>query len=383
MAGYEFRTSIAFGLPGLLMLVATVVFWMGRHTFVHVPAKPGGRLGLLDTVSSSLLFLGLVALPMFGWDIQYQTPVKFWSIMAISIVVGLAIFQWRQKTEPDDGFLAMLIHGTLLWLKGQSATARRDLGPEVAPTSIRRHWFFAGLARNVGDQTAAGPRAVIRIVSVFLLVSMFWALFDQHASSWVRQAQRMELNVNLFGYHWYLLPSQISALNPLMVMALIPLNNFCFYPWIERHCITLTPLRKMTVGMFVASAAFVTVALLQMWIDNTARESAKVSVLWQFFPYLIMTQSEIMISITGLEFAYTQAPPRMKSTIMGFWLLTVALGNKLVAVITRVSDMELNHLFWLFAGLMALAAILFGIRASLYTYQDFTQSGSGKDKRDV
>ena len=90
-----------------------------------------------------------------------------------------------------------------------------------------------------------------------------------------------------------------------------------------------------------------------------------------------------MISITGLEFAYTQAPPRMKSTIMGFWLLTVALGNKLVAVITRVTDMELNHLFWLFAGLMALAAILFGIRASLYTYQDFTQNGSGKDKRDV
>ncbi len=376
VGGYEFHTSIAFGLPGLLMLIATVLFWMGRHQFVHVPPQPGGRLGLLDVINSSLLFTGLIAFPMFCWGVPYLSTFTFWSILAVSVTAGLSLFLWRQRIEQDDGFLAILSHAALSWSKGQTTIARRRLPPDIASTSIRNHWFFAASVEKFGEQKTAGPLAVIRVVSVFLLVSVFWALFDQHASSWVRQAQQMELNVILFSYHGKLLPSQISALNPLMVMALIPLNNFVFYPCAERCGVVLTPLRKMTLGMFIASLAFVVVALLQTWIDTAASENVKISVLWQFFPYLIMTQSEVMVSITGLEFAYTQAPRRMKSTVMGFWLLSVALGNKLVAVITRINDLELNQSFWLFAGLMALAALLFGVRASFYTYRDFMQSHS-------
>ena len=51
------------------------------------------------------------------------------------------------------------------------------------------------------------------------------------------------------------------------------------------------------------------------------------SIGWQFIPYLLITVAEIMVSITGLEFAYTQAPRAMKSTIMSFWLLSVTFGN--------------------------------------------------------
>ena len=34
-----------------------------------------------------------------------------------------------------------------------------------------------------------------------------------------------------------------------------------------------------------------------------------------------------MNSATGLEFAYTQAPPSMKSVVQSFWLLTTCVGN--------------------------------------------------------
>jgi POT family proton-dependent oligopeptide transporter len=123
--------------------------------------------------------------------------------------------------------------------------------------------------------------------------------------------------------------------------------------------------------MLLASTAFVSVALLQRHIDGSPPQS--VSALWQLIPYLLITMSEILVSITGLEFAYTQAPNRMKSTIMGFWLLTVSLGNIIVTLLARFGNLPLVSFFWVFAGLMALAGLLFAFRANYYKMQSFTQ----------
>lgn len=362
-----FGTSVAFAIPGILMFIATIMFWMGRKVFVHVPPHPGGRVGLLDTLSSTLLFVGCVALPLFLWDAL--PGYAYWPLTIWCVLMGAWIFEERQAIRQDDGFLAIMLYSIESLFTGEtlrSRAAAKDKG------SLQKHWFFGAAARKFGEEATEGPRAVLRIISIFFMVSVFWALFDQHASSWIRQARRMDLHVDLFGLGIDLLPSQISALNPLMVMALIPFNNFIVYPGIERFGIRMTPLRRMTVGMFIASLAFVIVALLQIRID-AGGETDRVSVLWQILPYLVMTQAEVMVSITGLEFAYTQAPRRMKSTIMGFWLLTVALGNKLVAIVTRMPDMPLDKFFWVFAALMACAAVLFGLRASFYRYRDYTQ----------
>ena len=139
----------------------------------------------------------------------------------------------------------------------------------------------------------------------------------------------------------------------------------------ETRGFEMTPLRKMSIGMFIASMAFALVALIQAAIVTSGEGT--VHVLWQVFPYLVMTQAEVMVSITGLEFAYTQAPKKMKSTIMGFWLLSVSLGNKLTAVLTGFGDLSLTGFFWLFAGLMAAAAVLFTFRASFYKYRSYSQ----------
>ena len=58
------------------------------------------------------------------------------------------------------------------------------------------------------------------------------------------------------------------------------------------------------------------------------------SIAWQLIPYCVLTISEILVSTTGLEFAYTQAPAHLKSLITSFWNLTIFAGNMLVAAIT-------------------------------------------------
>ncbi|HSD20325.1 MAG TPA: MFS transporter, partial [Anaeromyxobacter sp.] len=68
---------------------------------------------------------------------------------------------------------------------------------------------------------------------------------------------------------------------------------------------------------------------------------------------------EVLVSVTGLEFSYTQAPKAMRSTIMSLWFLTIALGNLLTAVLTRLVSLEGAAYFWLFSGLMLVAAFAF------------------------
>lgn len=382
----NYGSSVAFGLPGALMLIATFMFWMGRHKFVHVPPNPGGRIGLLDTLAGSLFFIGFIAVPMF-----FQSSLGLWGTliaMPVSIGLGAFVFLLRQARQPDDGFLAVVTHTIAAVANGKNRPTIEEFGATAPEGSLLRHWLFASAAKKFGEDAAEGPRAVLRIISVFAFVSVFWALFDQHATSWVRQADLMNLTVQLplFSNPLTLEASQISALNPLMVMALIPFNNLVFYPLMAALGLTLTPLRKMTIGMLMASLAFVSVALLQAAIE-TAPQGDKLSILWQVIPYLIMTQAEVMVSITGLEFAYSQAPKRMKSTIMGFWLLVVAFGNVLVAFVTRTQNWllpklvdvpnggepTLSQFFWFFAGLMAIAGALFGLRAIFYRGREYSQ----------
>jgi POT family proton-dependent oligopeptide transporter len=112
------------------------------------------------------------------------------------------------------------------------------------------------------------------------------------------------------------------------------------------------------------------VGLIQVALDN----GQKLSVGWQILPYLVITVSEVMVSITGLEFAYTQAPRSMKSTIMSFWLLTVAFGNMLAAVVSQLNVFTGAGEFFFFTGLMVAISIVFVAAAMGYQVRDFVET---------
>jgi len=96
-----------------------------------------------------------------------------------------------------------------------------------------------------------------------------------------------------------------------------------------------------------------------------------VNLFWMVPQYFIITLGEVFLSVTGLEFAYSQAPQSMKSVLQSFWLLTVSIGNIIVLIVAETSliPSQANE-YYLFAGLIAAAAILFMILASQYEYVD-------------
>lgn len=91
----------------------------------------------------------------------------------------------------------------------------------------------------------------------------------------------------------------------------------------------LTPLRKIALGLFIAVGAFVISAM----IENQIVAGETPSIVWQLLAFLVITVAEVLVSITCLEFSYTQAPLKLKSVVMGLFLLSVSLGNVFTALV--------------------------------------------------
>jgi POT family proton-dependent oligopeptide transporter len=281
--------AVAFGIPGVLMAIATLIFWLGRKKYVNVP--PTGR-----------------------------NPHSFLRVVA-------------------------------------SALRNRGTGRRGLDAALAEHPAAA----------VAGSRAVLKVLGIFAPVPFFWMLFDQKASTWVVQAKSMDLSIG----PWSFEPAQMQIVNPLLVMLMIPLATGVLYPLSSRLGYEPTPLRRMTIGMAVGSLSYVVAGMIN--IPVAAGET--LSVLWQLPPYVLLTTAEILVSVTGLEFAYSQAPREMKGTIMSFWNLTVTAANLAVAIASALNVFTGTALFFYYAAMAMVAAVALGLIARRYTVVDYYQTG--------
>ncbi|UCC97316.1 MAG: POT family MFS transporter [Phycisphaerales bacterium] len=216
-----------------------------------------------------------------------------------------------------------------------------------------------------------GIKAIGKLSIIYVFVAPFWALFDQMDSAWMLQAEKM--NRTWLGHTW--LPTQIVALNPLMILLLIPVFSYVIYPAISK-VFPLTALRKIGLGLLLAGTPFVVSAL----IERRIVAGAAPSIGWMVLGYALLTSAEIMVSITCLEFSYTQAPKKMKSFIMAVFLLSISLGNAFTAVVNAVivnddgtSKLAGAHYYWFFVGVMFVAALLFIPVAKRYPVKNYIQ----------
>jgi POT family proton-dependent oligopeptide transporter len=208
-----------------------------------------------------------------------------------------------------------------------------------------------------------------KLASIYIFIAMFWALFDQTGSSWVIQAQKMDRVI--FGYE--VLPSQVQAANPLLIMLLVPCFSYLVYPALNK-VIRLTALLKMILGMFLTVVAFALPAWIQMQLDVGLTPHIS----WQLLAYLLLTAAEVMVSITCLEFSYTQAPKAMKSFVMALFFLSVAVGNLFTSGVNFFiqnsdgsSKLAGADYFWFFCALMLVTALLFTVVCRYYREQTY------------
>lgn len=175
-----------------------------------------------------------------------------------------------------------------------------------------------------------GIKLALNLLVIYFFVACFWMLWDQsNGNTWTLQAQSSLMDKNL-GFGLTLLPAQLQVVNGLFILAMAPLFSYFVYPFAGRF-FKVTPLRKIGVGLFTVASSFLIVA----WVERRIQEGHVVSGWWQILAYMVLTASEVLVSITALEFSYKQAPLRMKSFIMALFLLSTSLGNLMIAAVNN------------------------------------------------
>ncbi|NXN26883.1 S15A1 protein, partial [Nycticryphes semicollaris] len=467
-------------------------------------------------------------------------------LMAVALIVFIIGSRMYKKVQPQGNIMVQVSKCIGFAIKNRFRHRSKEF-PK------REHWLDWA-SEKYDKRLIAQTKMVLKVLFLYIPLPMFWALFDQQGSRWTLQATTMDGNFGAIQIQ----PDQMQTVNPILIIIMVPVVDAVIYPLIKKCKINFTPLRKITVGMFLASLAFVAAALLQVQIDKTLPvfpaagqsqikiinlgtdnvtikfepQSAQVNVMpkgwtdymtfeasqlkllsiasgnktitqnitlaegtrhtvgvkfhmndtvvkllldnvmskpeegnnlirvlnnmpdpvnitmgetsfgnlpslsvsnyelfpggrkdeitvirnstncsiiskafgfggaytivinecsgrthnvtysedippntvhmaWQIPQYFILTCAEVVFSVTGLEFSYSQAPSNMKAVLQAGWLLTVAVGNIIVLIVAGASKLsEQWSEYVLFAALLLAVCIIFAIMAYFYTYVD-------------
>ncbi|KAF8938766.1 POT family-domain-containing protein [Dissophora ornata] len=216
-------------------------------------------------------------------------------------------------------------------------------------------------------------RLTLKACSVFCFFPLYWVIYNQITTNLTSQAGTMLL---------YGLPNDVvNNIDPLVLIIFIPIFDKIVYPGFRRMGLELKPITRICLGFFTCSLAMAWTAIVQHKIYITGpnydctlcdpdQTPNNVSIAWQVLSYFFIAISEIFASITGLEFAFTNAPATMKSVVMSIFLFTNCVGALLGFAFLPLTKDPL--LLWMYTGLGVAAFLISGV--IYWLFRDYDKS---------
>uniref|UniRef100_A0A665VUP0 Solute carrier family 15 member 1 n=1 Tax=Echeneis naucrates TaxID=173247 RepID=A0A665VUP0_ECHNA len=488
-----------------------------RSTFFSIFYLSINAGSLLSTVITPILRAQEcgIHVPQKCYPLAFGVPAALMVVALIVFIVGSGMYN---KTAPQGNILVKVCKCIGFAIKNRF----QHRSPQYPK---RSHWM--DWAEEKYDKLLiAQVKMVLKVLFLYIPLPMFWALFDQQGSRWTLQATTMDGDFGIL----IIQPDQMQTVNPILILILVPIMDSVIYPLISKCKLNFSPLKRMTVGMFLAALAFVAAGLVQIQIDqtlpqfpsDTVSQAKFINMLdrklpiragannftldpftvlcqnsltkcdlsfqyqhvenlnyisfpqfidtktkpeqgansiskrhfilyvsyihargtsvaliavflvraayrikdnagkeclytqslgfgssytliikptfqfgqnctesiqpvmdispnsfhmaWQIPQYFLITAGEVVFSVTGLEFSYSQAPSNMKSVLQAGWLLTVAVGNIIVLIVAEAATLSEQWAeYILFASLLILVCIIFAFMAYFYTYIDPTK----------
>ena len=234
-----------------------------------------------------------------------------------------------------------------------------DVKPSKMDAARRPKWM------TFDDDWVNEVRRGFKACEVFLWYPLYWITYNQLNNNLTSQADTMR--------HQGVPPEIVAQLDPLALIILIPICDLLIYPALRKAGIRFTPIKKITLGFITGALGMVWAAVVQSYIykhnpcgyypsegtaDGSNCDPATISIWVQSGSYILIAISEILASITSLEYAFTKAPKNMRSMVQAFALFMIAIANAIGEAMNPLSTDPL--LVWNY-GAFAVVAFLAGI----------------------
>nr|GAT47081.1 peptide transporter PTR2A [Mycena chlorophos] len=356
-----------------------------KRTKLFIREEPSGERVIVDpsmTISRVYmyfyLFINVGALIGQIGMTYSERYVGFWLAYTLPTIVFLLcpIVLWagrnRYQTSPPTG--SVLASALRLWR--YAARGRWSWNPVTCVRQLRAPGFWenakpsAVIARDgekpawmtFDDQWVDEVRRGLAACAVFCWFPIYWLTYNQLNNNLTSQAATMVVGS---------VPNDVlSNLDPFALIIFIPIFDLIVYPALRRWGINFSSLKKITAGFVTGSAAMIWAAVVQAYIYKTSpcghsagecfdsnqnQIPAPLNVWIQTGSYVLIAFSEILASITGLDYAFTKAPKNMRSLVMALFLFMSAVASAIGEAFVSLSADPL--LVWNYGVMAVLAAI--------------------------
>ncbi|KAJ1304342.1 hypothetical protein OPQ81_005499 [Rhizoctonia solani] len=310
---------LSYLIPTIMYLVVPVVLFLGRNLYIKYP--PRGSIHL-----EAFQVLRRVYKDVWSWN-----PVE-------------TVRRMRDPTKWDKARPSQL----------GINNATGENGGQLSKEEKKR------MGLPTWDDTFVDEmKRTMNAVKVFVFFPLYWVPYNQMTNNIVSQAGTMSTHG---------VPNDLlQNIDPIAIIIIIPLMDRIVYPGLRRLGWVVRPIQRITFGFMLAALSMVYISVLQNAIYRTnpcgrfvssCDTPSSLNVWLQTPAYVLIAASEIFASITGLEYAFTKAPLRMKSLVMAAFLFTTAISNAISEALVPVS--EDPYLIWNYAG-CGIAAFIAGV----------------------
>ncbi|XP_052818724.1 solute carrier family 15 member 4-like isoform X2 [Mya arenaria] len=336
----------------------------------------------------------------------------YWFINAGAVVAYSGVAYVQQEVGFDYGFLIPLISmiiALVIFMAAKSKYRHLQLEGSILAQSCGvccqsingcKDPTFQHARKSKGgsyeDKYVDGTMAVLKVLPVFGLIIIYWAVYSQMSTSLFLQSERMDISVN----GAKLPAAMLNIFNTLIILILIPIMDRVVYPALAKCGRSPTHLQRMGIGMVLVACSMVYAGILEIVrkediknngyisqnLSDTTFNASRISMFAQVPEFAFIGGSEVFTSISGLEFAYTQAPQFMQGLIMGLFLMTSGIGSYVASLLVAIvgawhtsdssdwfpdepNNGHLEYMLFLLAVLSGLNLIVFIFVAKWYKYR--------------
>ncbi|VDH95549.1 solute carrier family 15 (peptide/histidine transporter), member 3/4 [Mytilus galloprovincialis] len=329
----------------------------------------------------------------------------YWFINAGALVAYSGVAYIQQNISFEIGFLIPLVSmvvALILFVVAKSQYVITQPGGSILQDSVgvcmaTKCRGFDKARGPYSNDMVDGVIAVLRILPVFLLIIIYWAIYSQMQSSFFLQSERM----NIYIGDAKMPAALLNIFNTIIILILIPIMDRIVYPFLAKINRSPSHLQRIGVGFILATLSVVVAGILEIYrkknlastggvsqdLAGDTFNASTISFFAQVPEFALVGASEVFTSISGLEFAYSQAPDFMQGVCMGLFLMMSGLGNYVSEAILKfvraatgseppdswfpdeINEGKTEYLFFLLGILMFVDFVIFVFVAKCYKYR--------------